>query len=285
MSVTLATIPLDTQLEIIGWIPDFTTLHSCILVNHTFSQLFTNHRPSLTNSVAQNQFGEHLHDALTLVNTQFERCYSGPEHHGYESKLIRQLLSNENVVQEVEFIVLRFLFNNYKSMSEWGADARSPTPTELVRFKRAAYRFWIYCMVETSKRSWFLSQFPAIELAEVANLFYGVEAWVTELYTPKQLEFESEHEAVISNGLGRLSWLWKLFLAMIQDPGEETWDLFVESMGVSADCDGEGFFHYDLRECWKYRNIDIEYTQSILDEGHDRLEGIFASTPSYAQED
>lgn len=58
---------------------------------------------------------------------------------------------------------------------------------------------------------------------------------------------------------------------MIDDPGEETWEEFDEAMGVSADCDGEGFFHYDLRKCWKYRGVNIEYTQSILDEGHEQL--------------
>ncbi|KAJ7102764.1 hypothetical protein C8R44DRAFT_859013 [Mycena epipterygia] len=137
MPVKLATIHLDTQLEISSWIPDFTSLHSCVL-----------------------------------------RRYSGPKHRGYKSKLICQLLSNERVLQEVQFIVFRLLLNKYKRMSEWNTEFRSPTPPKLSRFKRAAYRFWIYCMIETNKRTWFLSQFPAIEITEITNLFYGVEAWI-----------------------------------------------------------------------------------------------------------
>jgi len=62
---------------------------------------------------------------------------------------------------------------------------------------------------------------------------------------------------------------------MIDDPSGETWEEFEESMGVSADCDGEGFFHYDFDKCWKYTGIDIHKIQPILDEGHDRLEATF----------
>ncbi|KAJ7727257.1 hypothetical protein B0H16DRAFT_1471056 [Mycena metata] len=97
MALGLATIPLDTQLEILAWIPDFHTLHSSLLINRSLSQLFTEHRALLTRLVAQNYFGDLLDDALILANTQINRNFSDPKDHGYKSTLIARLLSNEDV--------------------------------------------------------------------------------------------------------------------------------------------------------------------------------------------
>ncbi|KAJ7618954.1 hypothetical protein B0H17DRAFT_1340878 [Mycena rosella] len=275
MAVGLATIPLDTQLEILGWIPDFPSLHSCLLLNCRFSQLFADHRPSLTKSVAHNYFGDLLEDALILANTQSKRRYSGPNTRDYRSSFIKKLLSNEGVLEKVISIVFRFLTHNNARMSEWSDEDRIPTPTELFRFKRAAYRFWTFSTVQESKRSWFLSKLPAIELSEIGHFYYGVEAWVSQMYTLEELEFESDHDAdrfssVLSTGLGRISWLWELFVDMLED--QAAWEMFGESMGVAMDGREEGFFKYDFHDHWTYDEIDIGKIKPILDEGHERME-------------
>ncbi|KAJ7472159.1 hypothetical protein FB451DRAFT_1559296 [Mycena latifolia] len=258
MTVGLATIPLDTQLEILGWIPDFPSLHSCLLLNRTFTQIFTAHRPSLTISVAHNYFGDLLEDALILANTQLERRYSEPKTRGYTSAFLQKLLRNEAVLETALSIVFRFLINNNARMSKWSKEDRDPTSTEFFRFERAAYRFWSFSEVEEKKRSWFLSKFSAIELSD---FFYGVKAWVAQMYSPEALQFESEHEAdrfsaVLSTGLAHISWLWQLFMKTVNDP-EEDGQLFMESIGIAGDGDGGRVFHVRLQrllEVYRHRH-------------------------------
>ncbi|KAJ6482995.1 hypothetical protein DFH09DRAFT_1378461 [Mycena vulgaris] len=280
MAVEFATMPLDTQLEVLGWLPDFPSLHSCLLLNRTFSQLFTAHRPYLTKSVAQNHFGDLLEDALILANTQSKRRYSGPKNRSYKSGFIQKLMNNEAVLEQVQSIVFDFLINKNARRSKWSKETRRPTQPELLRFKRAAYRFWTFSTVERSKRSWFLSLFPVVELSEIANFYFGVDAWVSEMYSPEALCFESEHEAdrysaVLSSGLGRLAWLWELFMEMIHNPEDEyAFEIFEESIGGSGDGDGEGFFTYAFHDCWSYRHINIKEIQPILDQGHEKLKEI-----------
>ncbi|KAJ6523350.1 hypothetical protein B0H19DRAFT_1085753 [Mycena capillaripes] len=292
MLVGLATIPLDTQLEILGQIPDFHSLSSCILISRSFSQLFTAHRPSLTRSVAQNHFGDLLEEALVLANTQMKQRYSGTKDHNYNSSFIRRLLSNEDVLERVEPIVFRFIVNGFggrtHAVSEttydigvWSNSAfNSPKPTELFRLRRAAYRFWTFCMGERAERKfvflrstvslnpsqreprWFLSKFPPIELAEIANMYDGVEAWVTKMYREDYCESDYGE---------RISYLWDLFLEMLEDP-ENDGKLFRESLGISGDRNEEGFFGDEFYDCWeRYQHIDIDGNQAILEKGHARL--------------
>ncbi|KAF7333506.1 hypothetical protein MVEN_02366800 [Mycena venus] len=275
----LATIPLDTQLEILGWIPDFPSLNSCILLNRSFSRLFTAHRPSLTKSVAKNYFGELLEDALILVNTQMSGRYSDAQDHGYNSAFIQRLLSNEDVLDTVRPIVFRFLTRRSARDS---TTQHLPTATELFRFRRAAYRFWTFCMGQRAKRIPFISQFPAIELAEIAHMYTGVESWVTEIY-PEDY-FDTDHQvnqrsSVISTGLESLSWLWELFLKTLEDPWDHKTDVhFGESLGVSGDGGEEGFFLCEFYDCWEYCDLrDIIKYQPILDKGHAEMKKILES--------
>ncbi|KAJ7664401.1 hypothetical protein DFH06DRAFT_1187666, partial [Mycena polygramma] len=267
MAARLVTIPLDTQLEILGWIPDFRSLNSCILINRSFSQLFAAHRSSLTKTVAKNHFGEHLEDALILANTQKKRKYSEAKDHNYKTAFIRRLLSEEAVLETAEPVVFQFLTGNPTLASK--GTVLSPTATEAFRLRRAAYRFETFCNVERTKRKWFLSMFPVIELAEIANFYRGVESWVRVMY-PEDFWDGGDHaqdhmSGVISTGLGRISWLWELLLDSIGDPENDEFD---ETMGISGDCDEEGFFRYDFYHCWKAHGYDIETHQPILDEGH-----------------
>ncbi|KAJ7659419.1 hypothetical protein B0H17DRAFT_1212943 [Mycena rosella] len=261
MAVGLSTIPLDTQLELLPAI----------------------RRPSVVfdKSVTQNYFGDLLEDAVILVNTQSERCYSGPNPRDYKSSFIKKLLSNEGVLEKVLSIVFRFLIHNNASIISKGSEEdRVPTSTELFRFKRAAYRFWTFSTGERENGSWFLSKFPDAELSEIGHFHSGVRAWVAEMYGPERMAFDSDHEAnafsaIVSSGLGRLSWLWKLFLNMIDDRGDEhATDIFEESLGISMDGDGEGFFTYEFYDCWAHRSIEIDKIQPIFDKGHDWLKAI-----------
>ncbi|KAJ7666648.1 hypothetical protein DFH06DRAFT_1184389 [Mycena polygramma] len=261
MAARLVTIPLDTQLEILGWIPDFRSLNSCILINRSFSQLFAAHRSSLTKTVAKNHFGEHLEDALILANTQKKRKYSDAKDHNYKTAFIRRLLSNEAVLETAEPVIFQFLTGS----------PTPPTATEASRLRRAAYRFQTFCNVERTKRKWFLSTFPVIELAEIANLYRGVQSWVTAMY-PEDFWDGGDHaqdqmSSVISTGLGRISWLWELLLDSVEDPGNDSYE-FEETMGISGDGMEEGFFQYDFYRCWEAHGYDIDTHQPILDEGH-----------------
>ncbi|KAJ7453663.1 hypothetical protein B0H11DRAFT_2070688 [Mycena galericulata] len=240
MVVTLASIPLDTQVEILGWIPDFPSLNSCILINRTFSQLFTAHRRSLADAMAHNYFGEPLQDALILANTQWERCYSDPKHRDHASNFIRQLLRNERVLETTP--------------REDQDDMSTLTPTEVFRFKRAAYRFWTFCTGERNNRLWFISQFPVIEIFEM------------------RIDHESNYICgIISHGFGKLSWLWGLFLKLEEDP-EEDIVLFDESMGVAGERREECFFVAEFHDCLKgWSMFEIEATGPIFDEGHRRV--------------
>ncbi|KAJ7457952.1 hypothetical protein B0H11DRAFT_2062034 [Mycena galericulata] len=265
MVVTLASIPLDTQLEILGWIPDFPSLNSCILINRTFSQLFTAHRRSLADAVAHNYFGELLQDALILANTQWERCYSDPKHRDYASNFIRQLLRNERVLETVESCFLLF----QKTPREDQDDMSTLTPTEVFRFKRAAYRFWTFCTGERNNRLWFISQFPVIEIFEMAHVYSAVRSWVLEMWgRPIESDHESDYIcAIISNGFEKLSWLWSLFLKIQEDPDEDD-ILFGESIGVAGERGEECFFVSEFHECQGWSMFEIEATGPIFDEGH-----------------
>jgi hypothetical protein len=80
-------------------------------------------------------------------------------------------------------------------------------------------------------------------------------------------------DAVISTGLGRLSWIWELFMKLMDDPDDEEGDEFFEAIGCSMDGDGEGFFRYDFYDCWEtqYSGIDIGNIEPILDAGHQQM--------------
>ncbi|KAJ7041847.1 hypothetical protein C8F04DRAFT_1252785 [Mycena alexandri] len=268
MAVGLSTIPLDVQLEILGCIPDFPTLHSSLLINRSFSQLFAAHRPLLIKSVAQSYFGEFLNDALILANTQMTRRFSGAKDHGYKSTFIAQLLSNEEVLHKVQSTVFLFLSKNKKSKEN---SFITPTLTESHRLKRAAYRFWTFCMGERSNRKRFLLQFPAIELSEIAHMYSGVKAWVTEMYPDSESDHKADHiSAVISTGFGRITWLWQLFNEMLDNP-EDNYEVFSESLGVSSDCCETDFFRYDFYDCWEHQSVSAQEMQPILDKGHAQI--------------
>ncbi|KAJ7664399.1 hypothetical protein DFH06DRAFT_1187660 [Mycena polygramma] len=265
MAARLVTIPLDTQLEILGWIPDFRSLNSCILINRSFSQLFAAHRSSLTKTVAKNHFGEHLEDALILANTQKKRKYSDAKDHNYKTAFIRRLLSNEAVLETAEPVIFQFLTGS----------PTPPTATEAFRLRRAAYRFQTFCNVERTKREWFLSTFPVIELAELGNLYRGVESWVKGMYPQSFWDYGDDHSldrmsSVISTGLGSVSWLWELLVESGEDPENGSYE-FEEAMGISGDGMEEGFFQYDFYTAWEPHGYDIETHQPILDEGHNWL--------------
>ncbi|KAJ7666651.1 hypothetical protein DFH06DRAFT_1184397 [Mycena polygramma] len=245
MAASLVTIPLDTQLEILGWIPDFRSLNSCILINRSFSQLFAAHRSSLTKTVAKNHFGVLLEDALILAKTQKKRKYSDAKDNNYKTVFIRRLLNNEIL--------------NRKTYS-------SPTATEAFRLRRAAYRFKFqtFCNVERTKREWFLSTFPVIELAELGNLYRGVESWVKGMYPQRFWDYGDDHSldrmsSVISTGLGSVSWLWELLVESGEDPENGSYE-FEEAMGISGDGMEEGFFQYDFYTAWEPHGCDIERT-------------------------
>ncbi|KAJ7187145.1 hypothetical protein C8R46DRAFT_1207113 [Mycena filopes] len=238
MPVGLATIPLDTQLEILAWIPDFPTLHSSLLLNRSFSQLFTAHRTLLTKSVAQNHFGELLDDALILANTQKDRHFSDTKNHAYKSHFISRLLSNEDVMNTVELVVFPLIREKSRS-----------TPTKLLNLKRAAYRFWTFCMGEPAKRRWFLSQFSTPELSEMTKIYDGVHSLVMNMHVGVEMESDHDYDrvsSIISTGLGRVCWLWELFQEMTEDPESDAAMMFDESLAVSGDGGEEGFFRYDM---------------------------------------
>ncbi|KAJ7748745.1 hypothetical protein DFH07DRAFT_775570 [Mycena maculata] len=174
-------------------------------------------------------------DAFILANTQLTRRYSGPEHHDYTSSFICQLLSNEDVLDTVEGIVFNFLRNGN----------RDPTPAELFRFKRAAYRFWTFCAGQRKKIKWFLSKFPEAEVGEMATWYSAVESWVTEMY-PEDY-FESEHQGGENHNGGDDEMFW-------------------ECIGSAGCGNEEGFFRYDIY------GLDYKVDEKcILDEGHERL--------------
>ncbi|KAJ7198639.1 hypothetical protein C8J57DRAFT_1545517 [Mycena rebaudengoi] len=205
-------VPLDVELEIAMWIPDFLTLHSFILVARTYNQLFS------------------AHHVLRLVNTlkavgyrRRPREANNYEDHEYKSTFIRQLLRCEETVNDIHLPVFKTLVTGGVKWLE------TPSVTERTRIIRAAYRFWTYCCIDEDYAGSFFSKFNTLEVLEMAQFEAALETWVDGMWGDTECLDDYHYDkicGVVSCGLGTISEIWGLFRTLVIPDKNDAGDIY-----------------------------------------------------------
>ncbi|KAJ7691352.1 hypothetical protein B0H17DRAFT_1201198 [Mycena rosella] len=174
---SLATIPQEVHHRLLISLSDFDDLAAAVLCARPLHRAFAANRRKVLSSVGRNFLGALFTDALLLARGQEKRDRVG-NMKGFSPGTVRLLVQNAEMVGELQGVMFGLLsegavnIGSKLSLTRF-ADAPPvviPSETESQRFKAAAYRFCVYCLLQLEDdRLAFLNRYTAIQVLELAN--------------------------------------------------------------------------------------------------------------------
>ncbi|KAJ7115335.1 hypothetical protein C8R44DRAFT_223156 [Mycena epipterygia] len=181
---SLATVPQDIQYQLLNSLSDFKDLAAVVLTARPLHNAFKTHRRKVLSSVGRNFLGSLFTDALLLARCQEKRDGSDAlKVKGLSSSTVRLLVNNADALAELQTIVFGLLkdenlvdINRKPTLTRFAESPPVviPSETESLRFKFAAYRFCVYCLLQPSGRLAFLNRYPTIQILELAHFVNGL---------------------------------------------------------------------------------------------------------------
>ncbi|KAJ7609483.1 hypothetical protein FB45DRAFT_1066873 [Roridomyces roridus] len=221
---TLATIPQELRSTILSALTSFSDLHSAILSTRHLHAAFKAHRRKVLSSVGRNLLGSLFTEALLLARCQEKRDGSEAlKVKGLSSSTVRLLLKNAEMVCELQRVMFGLLqeggggFDVYNKASltkfARAPPEISPSNSESLRFKSAAYRFTVFCLLSTvDARIAFLARFPKLQVLELSHFVSGLWTLVSVI-RGHALETNADWYTashILSTGPSDILGLWSL---------------------------------------------------------------------------
>ncbi|KAF8185266.1 hypothetical protein K438DRAFT_1973978 [Mycena galopus ATCC 62051] len=228
---SLASVPQDIHYHILASLADFKDLSSTVLSTRMLHNAFQTNRRRVLSSVARNFLGGVFIDALLLARCQEKRNGSAAlKVKGLSSSTIRLLVGNAKTIGELQTIMFGLLQDSSVDVQKKDTMAQfaSAPPTvaasepESIRFKSAAYRFCVFCLLQTAEaRKAFLKRYPTIQVLELSHFVNALWALVCvirgrALETDRDWNFLAN---VVSTGPEKVLELWKLKQEALVKPG------------------------------------------------------------------
>ncbi|KAJ7116248.1 hypothetical protein C8R43DRAFT_960917 [Mycena crocata] len=206
-----ATVPQDIQFQLLRALSDFKDLDAVVLTAHPLHNAFQANRRKVFSSVGRNFLGSLFTDALLLARCQEKRDGSAAlKVKGLSPTTVRLLVDNAEMVTELQVIVFGLLQD---------PEIVDPSQTESTRFKAAAYRFCVYCLLQTAEsRLAFLNRYPKIQILELSHFATGLWTLVSVI-RGRPLDTDADWDLVsrvMSTGPPTVLDLWKMKRA--EDP-------------------------------------------------------------------
>ncbi|KAF7338952.1 hypothetical protein MVEN_01971400 [Mycena venus] len=171
---------------------------------------FQTNRRRVLSSVGRNFLGSVFIDALLLARCQEKRDGSTAlKIKGLSPGTVRLLMDNAEIIGELQTIMFGLLedqscvvVQKKETMAQFARDPPvvAASETESVRFKSAAYRFCVYCLLQTPEtRKAFLKRYPQIQVLELSHFVSALWVLVTVI-RGRQLETDRDcaYAAVLS---------------------------------------------------------------------------------------
>ncbi|KAJ7745990.1 hypothetical protein B0H16DRAFT_1692821 [Mycena metata] len=288
---TLTTVPTDIQHLLLSILPDFDDLGAMVLTHRAFHEIYKARQNSLLHDVARNLLGCLFDEALLLARQQDAKfpALGGGEavDESLSTNIIGWIMNNDYVVAALERVMFGLLKVDGKKFDVYDAEslgrfADDPftveaSPTESIRFKGAAYRFWRFCLKPDEERVSFLEALAVDELLELENFVGGISNLI---YAMRRQPQESDHDfgagdfiaSVQGTGPDRILDFW---IALQNDDPE-----FEENLDGAGSAGEEGFFDYPLAEVKESKQIDglqgLRSLSPILDGDNEKMKEILA---------
>ncbi|KAJ7473966.1 hypothetical protein FB451DRAFT_283032 [Mycena latifolia] len=257
----LTTIPADVQHRLLSLLPDFYDLGALILTSRCFHDVYKSRRKLLLNEVAQNLLGCFLDEATLLARAQ-EAAYElgDASVKGFSSDTVLLLVNNDYIVHSLEGVVFGLLKEDSTKFDIYESDSlerfvnepftSKPSPTESIRFRGAAYRFWRFCLQPKKERTAFLKTLAPNELLELSHFVNGVSNLI---YAMRRQPQESDHDwdfvsSVLATGPENILRLW---IALQEDDPDFDGELY--EAGTRQE---EGFFQYPFFDATEANGLD-----------------------------
>ncbi|KAJ6605375.1 hypothetical protein DFH09DRAFT_1269647 [Mycena vulgaris] len=257
----LTTIPSDIQHYLLSLLPDFYDLGALVLTSRCFHDIYKSRRTFFLDEVARNLLGALFTDAILLARAQEATCHLGDRSaKGFSSDTVLLVINNNYIVRVLEGIVFGLLKEDNKRFDIYESESLArfvdvpftydPSPTEAIRFKAAAYRFWRFCLQPAKERAPFLKTFERNELLEMKHFVKGVSNLIYAMRgQPQESDGDWDFVAsVLSTGPENIVNLW--FALNEDDP---LFEMALEEAGSNQE---EGFFDYPLSDLTEENGLD-----------------------------
>ncbi|KAJ6552832.1 hypothetical protein B0H19DRAFT_1155050 [Mycena capillaripes] len=220
---SLSTIPQDVHYQLLNSLPDFKDLSAAVLSARPLHNAFQTNRKRVLSAVGRNFLGTVFTDALLLARCQEKHDGSAAlKVKGLSSSTVRLLVNNAETVGELQAIMFGLLKDQSpvdpQKKDTMTRFANAPpvvaaSETESIRFKSAAYRFCVYCLLQTSEaRNAFLRRYPKIQVLELSHFVNAL--WVlVSVIRGRPLETDRDWDFIsntLSTGPHNILQLWKM---------------------------------------------------------------------------
>ncbi|KAJ7447563.1 hypothetical protein B0H11DRAFT_2082626 [Mycena galericulata] len=220
---TLATMPPEVHYHVLTALASFQDLGATVLAARPLHAAFDAHRRKVLSSVGRNFLGALFTDALLLARCLEKRDGSEAlKVKGLSGSTVRLLVQNADTVGALQAIVFGLLkedsavdIHSKPSLTKFAKSPRVvvPSESESIRFKSAAYRFCVYCLLTTSDaRIAFLNRFPKIQILELSHFVTGLWTLVSVI-RGRPLDTDQDWELasnVLSTAPHSVLALWKM---------------------------------------------------------------------------
>ncbi|KAJ7046216.1 hypothetical protein C8F04DRAFT_1387822 [Mycena alexandri] len=219
----LATVPQDIHYKLLSSLHGFEDLSATVLSARALHSAFQSNRRRVLSAVGRNFIGSIFTDALLLARAQEKRDgLAALKVKGLSSSTVRLLVNNAETIGELQTIVFGLLkdqhavdLRNRATMTQF---AEAPpivaaSETESIRFKVAAYRFSVYCLIGSLEgRIAFLKRYPQLQILELSHFVNAL--WIlASVIRGRPLETDRDWDLVstlMSTGPHNILRLWTL---------------------------------------------------------------------------
>lgn len=173
----LHTLPLDILIDIFKSLPSFTYLQPLVLAHRAFSEVWKVNFNEISQAIAHAEF-EPWEDAINLMLEQRHStddvitAYISPMRLSKED--LAQMHTNAQYLSRLEK-------RHDDSKEVWGGRPTADSETELLRFRRASYRVWVFMLTIELPRCELmcdpLSLVELIEMQAAAKFFDAPTQW------------------------------------------------------------------------------------------------------------
>ncbi|KAJ7188765.1 hypothetical protein C8R46DRAFT_1055710 [Mycena filopes] len=273
--MSLISLPADLQCELLLYLPDFSVLTSLILASRSFHSVFLTRRDLVLKQIAENFLGLVLGEEMTADPVRTDHDAGDSDVFG----TIKFLVQTREAVETLSRIVFRLLIH---PDAHWDEPERSPTLSESMRLRRAAYRFAKFCALTSEQRqSSFLARLETIQVFELVHFVDGLRKMISSMLdTVSGKEEDSDDGRIsrlVSTGPATICRLWNR--RPLQVEADDCSAQLVEFHKLITDAAGEGtddgafddaFHHFEVS-----RNLsafDAARTRALLDVGQRQTE-------------
>lgn len=166
---SLHTLPLDILIDIFKFLPSFTYLLPLVLTHRAFNEVWKANFNEISQAIGHNEF-EPWEDAINLM---LEQRYSNDDDDDVIADQKSPMrLSKEDLAQmhtNAQYLG-RLQIKHDASKERWGGRPAADSETELLRFRRASYRVWLFMvMIELPRCEPMCDMLSLIELIEMQS--------------------------------------------------------------------------------------------------------------------